>query len=291
MLYANYATVEEIDHQLSYGQTGPKRDVTYAKFVEAAYRCRETYPNKLDLMYGPADRNRFDIFYTKENPETAPTVLFFHGGGWRVSDKFFANFYAEAYCAEGINFIAATYGFLPQFRLPQIIEHARLCADYVYNNATKLGIDANRLMLSGNSAGAHLAACAWETEWSARGLPERPFHGAILFSGIYDVFINYHSSNWKGYNWSEEEIHACSPGFHVREGLPPLLLFYGGDETDEFKRQSALLHDAAREKGIPSKLEAIPGTDHFSSQWVMHQPESAAYPQAMQFIRDCVPAS
>ncbi len=290
MLYAHYQTAEEIDYQLSYGQSGPPRDTMYANFAQGAYRSRAQFDHRLDQLYGPADRHRFDLFYTPHNPRHAPTVLFFHGGGWRLSDKFFANFYAEGYCPHGVNFIAATYGFLPQFTLPEIVEHARRCAQHVWEQADALGLDRRRLVLSGNSAGAHLAAHVWQTHWAERGLPEVPFQGAILFSGMYDVFANYYASGWRSYGWTPELVQACSPVFHVRPGLTPLLLFYGESETPEFIRQSQLLHTAATAHGIPSQLVGIPETDHFSSQWVMHQDTSPAHRLALDFIRQQCPA-
>jgi arylformamidase len=267
MIYAGYNTVEEIDYQLMHGMTGPKRDESYAKFVEGAYQVREAYAPKLDLMYGPADRHRLDFFPATSDPASCPTVIFFHGGGWRLSDKFFANFWAEAFCPHGYNFIAATYGFLPLYTLDQIIDHARLAVTWVHGNADKLGIDPTRLIISGNSAGAHLALMAMVQDWSTSPVELSHILATFGFSGLYDVETSYHSSKGKDFIPTIEDARKWSPHHHVKPGLPPGMFFYGDDETPEFARQTTIMHEAWKEAGNDSTLVSVPEGNHYNSQW------------------------
>lgn len=284
MIYAGYETQEEIDHQLSYGMVGPKRDEAYANFVEGAYRARETFSPKLDLMYGPADRHRLDYFPTPNGSESAPTIIFFHGGSWRLSDKFFANFWAEAFCPAGYNFIAATYGFLPLFSLDQIIEHARLAISWVHENHSKLNIDPTRLIVSGNSAGAHLAMMAMVNDWEDSTMDPNHILGCFGFSGIYDLEMAHHSTSSRQYVTNLQDAKAWSPYKHTRPGLPPAFIVYGEDETDEFARQSKLMHQSWIDSGNESTLIGAPDGNHYNTQWFGRTVGNPLHTQLMEFL-------
>jgi arylformamidase len=285
MLYLHYNDAAEIDHQLTHGQTGPERDDSYDNFAEGAYRARERYRNRLDLRYGKGDRMRIDLFYADDAGPDTPTVIFFHGGGWRLSDKFFANFYAEAYCANGVNFAACAYGFSPLFTIPQIVEQAKDAIQWLHDNAGDLGLCPNNLFLSGNSAGAHLAACALLEDWQARGFAPESIRGGVLFSGLYDLVLVYNSTRFASLALTEEDARACSPLFAVEGSLPPLLTLYGGDETDEFKRQTLALTEAWSNAGNEAESVEIPNTGHFSSQWVARTQGTEAYARMIAFVQ------
>ncbi len=283
MVYLHYPSAEVIDGELTRGQSGPPRDTCYDNFAEGAYRARARFRNSLDLRYGKGDRQRIDFFWAERNPETAPTVIFFHGGGWRLSDKFFANFYAEAYCPEGINLALCGYGLTPLFTVGQILQQARDAVSWVHGHAGELGIDAGKLVISGNSAGAHLASGVL-TEAPSNPLGLR---GAVLFSGLYDLVLVYHSTVYASLGLTEADARCWSPLFKVGAGLPPALILYGGDETDEFKRQSLELERAWTAAGNTAESIEIEATDHFSSQWNARTPGSPAYERMIAFVKDC----
>ncbi|MGF1483889.1 MAG: alpha/beta hydrolase [Opitutales bacterium] len=282
MVYLHYRTVAEIDDELTRGQGGEPRDRCYDLFTEGAYRARENFRNRLDLRYGKGDRQRIDLFYTHRQPQNAPTVVFFHGGGWRLSDKFFANFYAEAYCAEGINVALCGYGLSPLFNVGQILEHAQAATGWIHANASELNIHPQKLVISGNSAGAHLA-CGVLTADAHRSLGLR---GGILFSGLYDLLPLHYSTVYASLGLNEADARAWSPLFHISAGQPPLLLLYGGDETEEFKRQSVDLERAWVDAGNLAESIEIEGTDHFSSQWNARTPGNPAYDRIIGFVKE-----
>lgn len=265
--------------------TGPKRDDAYANFVEGAYRAREAFSPKLDLMYGPCDRHRLDFFPATKNPATAPTIIFFHGGSWRLSDKFFANFWAEAFCPEGYNYIAATYGFLPLFTIDKIIDHARLAVSWIHENSSKLGIDPTRLIVSGNSAGAHLAMAAIVSDWSDTTMNPDHILGTFGFSGLYDLEMAHHSTSSRAYVPTVEDARAWSPFNHVKPGLPPAFIVYGEDETPEFARQSEVMHQSWLDAGNQSILTSATEGNHYNTQWFGRTPGHDLNTQLMSFLK------
>lgn len=285
MIYAGYERVEAIDEQLSRGMVGLKRDESYAQFVAGAYRARTAYQPFLDLMYGPGDRQRLDYFPTPRGSANAPTIIFFHGGNWRLSDKFFANFWAEAFCPAGFNFIAATYGFLPLTPLEQIIDHARLAVAWVHGQADQLAIDPTRLILGGNSAGAHLAAMAALHDWSHTSLDPAHLRGIFGFSGLYDLELLHHSTFSRPYIPTVEAARAWSPVHHVRPGLPPAFWVYGDEETPEFARQTNGLHEAWEGAGNRSVVHVALGGNHYNPQWFARTPGNPLHTRLISFLR------
>ncbi|MEM9159762.1 MAG: alpha/beta hydrolase [Verrucomicrobiota bacterium] len=284
MIYAGYQTTKEIDYQLTQGMTGQNRDEAYANFIEGAYRARDQFSCKLDLMYGSDDRQRIDFFKSAGKPEVDPTIVFFHGGGWRLSDKFFANFWAEAFCPAGYNFIAASYGFLPLYSLDKIIDHARLAVSWIHAENELLGIDPTRLIIGGNSAGAHLAMMAILNDWDETELDPTHLLGVFGFSGLYDLETAHHSKISGKYITSKKDARAWSPYLRVRENLPPAFIAYGEEETDEFARQSAVINEAWTAAGNKCELHSAPQGNHFNTQWFARTPGDPLHESFMAFL-------
>ncbi|MDN8674696.1 alpha/beta hydrolase, partial [Staphylococcus aureus] len=88
-----------------------------------------------------------------------PAILFFHGGGWSEGKPDWFFYTCEEYAKKGWVAIAVEYrlrnrhGSLP----PDAIADGKSAIRYLRMNADKLGIETNRIVASGNSAGANLA--------------------------------------------------------------------------------------------------------------------------------------
>jgi arylformamidase len=105
---------------------------------------------RLDLAYGPAPRNRFDLFL----PETTPKglMVFIHGGYWLETDKSLWSHLAAGALAQGWACALPSYSLAPEARIAQItaeVDQAitAACAEV-----------AGPLVITGHSAGGHLAA-------------------------------------------------------------------------------------------------------------------------------------
>ncbi|MDB5664452.1 alpha/beta hydrolase [Cypionkella sp.] len=105
---------------------------------------------RLDLAYGPAPRNRFDLFL----PETTPRglMVFIHGGYWLETDKSLWSHLAAGAIAQGWACALPGYTLAPQARIAQITNEidsaiTTACAEI-----------AGPLVITGHSAGGHLTA-------------------------------------------------------------------------------------------------------------------------------------
>lgn len=110
----------------------------------------------------------FDIWYPDENiAAVRPTVVYFHGGGFIFGDKITGDpmaegaeegisFYTEI-VRRGFNLISANYCFAPEYRYPKQIDQINRLMKFLGDNYKSYGLDMDRVVISGSSAGADLA--------------------------------------------------------------------------------------------------------------------------------------
>lgn len=140
-----------------------------------------------DLAYGPHERHRFNLFRPAADGP-APCLLFVHGGGFVMGDKGLpgAPFHNNVGAwAQRQGFVCATmnYRLAPHVRWPSGREDMIAMIMHLSANAAELGIDPERIVLLGHSAGATHVADLVAAPGEARGA----FAGAIMSSGFYDL--------------------------------------------------------------------------------------------------------
>ena len=137
-----------------------------------------------DLTYGRRSAERFDLV-VPSGSGPYPAVLWFHGGFWQEGSKEGSGFAAPALAQAGIALAGVGYPLTPDVRLRAIVQSAGAALVRLQNEAPSYGLDPQRIVVAGHSAGAHLAAAivagmAGEAAASAA-------RGAVLVSGVYDL--------------------------------------------------------------------------------------------------------
>lgn len=97
--------------------------------------------------------------YAPSGSSMQPAVVWFHGGGWVVGslethDAMCRRLAAAAGCAV----VAVDYRLAPEHRYPAAVEDAWSATRWITQNGSRLGLDASRLVVGGDSAGGNLAA-------------------------------------------------------------------------------------------------------------------------------------
>ena len=237
-----------------------------------AYRQRSvaalaTVPVRRDLAYGPGRDETLDLFPAApgDDGRLAPLVVFLHGGYWQELSKLDASFAAPGLVASGVALAAVDYTLAPHASLERIVDQARRAVGWLSVNGASLGVDPSRIVVSGHSAGAHLAAKA------AERLPRATIAGLVLIGGVFDLRPIARTSINDALGLDEAEAARLS--VTPRASLPPAAVIWGIDETDEFRRQSRAL----RPRGEP------PATRRPASRWPVATtstcPSSSASPR------------
>jgi acetyl esterase/lipase len=213
-------------------------------------RLRTRHAATMDLRYGPAERNRIDLF--PAGPAAAPLLVFIHGGYWQMRAKEVFAFVASGPLAHGISVALAGYTLAPQIRLDGIVAEIRSCLDY-------LSKEHSHIVLSGWSAGGHLTAMCMSHPAVKAGL---------AISGIYDLEpmrLSYINDKLR---LDEAEQKRNSPIFLSNK--KKLTVAYGGAELPELQRQSEDYARAAKAKILP-----LTGHDHFTILEELASPDGA----------------
>ena len=232
-------------------------DPYIAAYREESQVAYDACPDVVTRACGPKPANSLDIV-VPPGAEPVPLHLFIHGGYWQELSKRESFFLAPDTVNDGTAFAALDYTLAPHATLDEIVAECTAALRYVRTHAPELNIDPGRIIVSGSSAGAHLAAMA------TLQLPSelRPA-GLILLSGVYDLepllgtYIN------DAVRMDATCARLNSPAFHDLSNFPHCVLAWGDNETDEFKRQSLHMAELLRKAGRPVDTLEVPGRNHF----------------------------
>jgi arylformamidase len=224
-----------------------------AEWTERSTRLRAAHPAFLDLAYGPRPRNRIDVF--RAGARGAPLLVFIHGGYWQRNAKELFACMAEGPLARGFDVALPGYTLTPEATMSEIVGEVRAAIAWLRTQGTRHGVGEGKLIVSGWSAGGHLAAMTM-------AMPE--VDAGLAISGIYDLEPCRLNNLNDALRMSAEEAAAMSPIRHLPRRAGPLVVAYGAAELPELQRQSRDYCAALREGGLAAELMPLAGHDHFS---------------------------
>ena len=252
---------QDLDRGLNNGAAVAGSGDIVAGWDRRSAEMRARHSRHLDLRYGPRERNRIDFLKAAAN---APTLLFIHGGYWQMRAKEAFTLFAEGPMAHGINVALIGYTLAPEATLEEIVAEINRGLDFLAEQLPALGGDANRIAVSGWSAGGHLTAMA---------LSHPRVKGGVAISGIYDLEPIRHSYLNEKLRLDEAMSHRNSPMMQTGGPMKPLALTAGSGELPLLRRQTADFAGHRAKYGLPVSYEEIPGADHFTIMNEMLRPE------------------
>ncbi len=211
---------------------------------------------RLDLAYGDEPRQRLDIF--PAGPMD-PVLVFIHGGYWKTGSKDGRRFPALEWAGRGVSWVCLNYRLLPQATLADAVDDVRSALLWLVKHGAAHSIDPGQLHVTGNSAGAHLAAMGAAADWEARPL----IASLTLISGLFDLAPLREKTAQDWLALSAAQARTLSPIHHLPPPDIPILIGWGGDETPEFDTQSRAFAKACQANGNPVDLFDSPGKNHF----------------------------
>ena len=265
-----------IDYEVEYNNRArvPEHPQIFERWTRegAAYRDEATKEGRAEigLKFGPSPRQTIDLFKPKGGGN-GPLALFIHGGYWRSLEPASFSQTARGMNQHGVTVAVSGYDLAPQVTIGQIIEQTQKAVLYLWK---KLG---KRIMVSGHSAGGHLAACMIATDWKKldSNAPADLTPVCYAGSGLYDLEPLLHLAGNAEFKLDAAEARRISPLVWPVERGRVLDAVVGGDESSEFLRHSKTIADGWRAKGVETRYEAIPGMNHFTICDPMEDPNSA----------------
>jgi acetyl esterase/lipase len=256
----------------SWSAAAQESPLAWAARLENSYRI---VPNVTYLTASNFEA-KVDLFVTRTPDKPLPTMVYIHGGGWTGGTKESRNVAVLPYLDMGMNVVNVEYRLARVAQAPAAVEDCRCALRWVIQNAKQYGIDVNRIVVSGESAGGHLALTTGMLPASA-GLdrqcpgPDNLKVAAIVnWYGISDVNelldgpnMKTYAVAWLGSATDREQIaKRVSPLTYVRAGLPPIFTIHGDADPTVPYTQSVRLHKALSDAGVANELMTIPGGKH-----------------------------
>lgn len=229
-----------------------------------------------DLRYlGTSPNQRVDVLVPVDQQSPPSLVVFVHGGGWMMlrkenSQLAFAPFLSAGWAVANVEY---RRGF--EATAPAAAVDVRCAIKWTARRGEEFGFDATRLVLVGESAGAHLVLLAAFAD-STAGLdgacpgPMPRVAGIVNWMGVTDVADLLTGPNTRGWatGWigalpgGEARARALSPLRWVRAGLPPVLTLHGDRDATVPYTHATRLHAALDSAGVPNELVTLRGADH-----------------------------
>jgi acetyl esterase len=193
-----------------------------------------------------------------------PAIVFFFGGGWAggTPKQFYQQ--ARAFADRGLVATAADYRVIGKHKITpfECVKDGKSAVRWLRAHAAEWGIDPQRIVAAGGSAGGHVAACTGVIvgqdeageDLSVSSVPD----SMILYNPVIDT-------TEKGYGaarFAADQVTAISPCHHVHPGIVPTLVFHGTADTTVPYENAERFQRLMAEAGNRCDLIAFEGKKH-----------------------------
>lgn len=219
---------------------------------------------------------KLDLYLPINPKQQNPTLIWIHGGGWTRSSKEQEMLYIMPYLEAGWAVINVEYRLAALAVAPAAVEDCRCALRWIVANAPKYKLDTSKFVVSGISAGGHLALTTGILQSSAgfdrqcAGKEELKVAAVINWFGPSDVLDLIEGPNafdqavtWLGDQPNRNEIaKQVSPLTHLRKGLPPIITIHGDKDDVIPYDHSVRLHRVLDKVGVTNQLVTVKGRGH-----------------------------
>jgi arylformamidase len=160
-----------------------------------------------------------------------------------------------------------SYTLCPEATVPAIIDEMRQLCLFLGQNYGR------RLVVTGHSAGGHLAAALAATDWSIYGARPDLVQACLSISGLFDLRPLMAIPMNENLRLTAADAAAASPLLWPMPNRLPLDSWVGAEESFEFLRQARSLPAAWEGLGLACRYEAVAGENHFSIGDLLSRPD------------------
>jgi acetyl esterase/lipase len=270
--------------------------------LRRAVLINHAYDVNANITYGVANNFelKLDVYHSREAKSPTPVVVMIHGGGWLVSNKDDYVLTAGPYLTMGFAVVNVEYRPGKISLAPASVEDCACALRWVARHAKDYNFDLNKIILTGPSAGGHLALmtgmapasagfaneCAFQDEPNA---PAPKVAAIINLFGITDVVdllqgpnLRTYAVSWMGTAPGREDLaRLISPLTYVRPGLPAILTIHGDADKVVPYSHAVRLHEALTRAGVRNQFLTIPGAGH---GWLTAEQDLLAFETTRAFL-------
>ncbi len=220
-----------------------------------------------DVAYGNDPRQKYDVYaptgHVVGKDAPLPLLVFFHGGGWYKGNRESYGFAGRAFAAKGFVVAVPSYRLVPRNVFPDFLADGAAAVAKARSQAASYGADPERIVLSGHSAGAHIAAMiALDPEYlTTLGVPMASVRGVAGLSGPYN-FLPLDKESAINAMGKVRPAERTQPIHYVSAASPPMLLITGSADTTVKPHNAFDLARALQAAGVDGEVKAYQGLTH-----------------------------
>jgi len=199
-----------------------------------------------------------------EAPEAGrPAIIFYFGGGWSGGSP--SQFYHH--CREladlGILAMSAEYRVKSRNNTTpfECVADGKSAVRYVRIHAEELGVDPEKVLVGGGSAGGHVAACTGTIQGLDEPGEDLQVSSVPVAMCLFNPVIDTGPDGY-GYSKLLERYEEISPVEHVRADVPPTILFHGTTDTTVPFANAEMFEERMEAAGARCELVAYEGQKH-----------------------------
>ncbi len=234
--------------------------------------------------YGKRENEVIDLFPTRE--QSAPVMVYLHGGYWQRGDRALYSFIAEPYNEMSVNVAIVGYPFSPSVSIWEIIDSIEAAILWIWRNTRDMGMNSEQLVLVGHSAGGHLATVMQTYDWKGiePAISVNILNAVVSVSGLYWLEPLCSTTINENLGLDERRARKLSPTGMEPVADVPIALVVGTEEGREFFEQANRLQMAWDQYGIPVIRQKENQADHFDVVYRMADKESKLFRLIMRFV-------
>jgi acetyl esterase/lipase len=218
-----------------------------------------------EQAYGDGKRRKIDIYEPKSAaPAGGRTVIiFFYGGSWAGGERETYRFVGEALTSKGYLALIPDYRVHPEVTYPAFVEDGAQALKWAVANVSRYGGNADKIILMGHSAGAHIAALlTLDPQFlKAATLPRETIKGFVGLAGPYS-FQPLEFKSTRAVFGHLKDPQVTRPVIFANNPAPPMLLLHGDDDSTVGPYNSADLTAALKAANNPVTHKVYPGVGH-----------------------------
>ncbi len=269
----NWTALSQAERDAAYDNNAAVKNsaALIAERNQLSETLRASRKSFLDVPYGNRERTKVDLYPAADR--TAPCLVFLHGGYWQRNSRDVFAMLVKGVAAHGWSAAIPGYSLAPDVSLTDIVTEISQSLDWLVENGESYGI-SGPVVLSGWSAGAHLAAMALDHPCVAAGL---------AISGVYDLGPIRDTGLNNALKLTSAEVTSLSP-LRLPAVHKPLDIAYGTAELPALVFDSIKLHEMRAAANASGKLFPIEGADHFSILGELRRPDGALVDIARKLV-------
>lgn len=215
------------------------------------------------VAYGPAPRQKLDVYAPPGGGEARPVAVFFYGGSWSAGRRQDYAWVGRSLAAQGFVTVVPDYRLYPEVRFPEFLNDGAAALRWVADHGAAYGGDPERIVLVGHSAGAYIAVMLALDPRYLRdaGVEPRRVKAAAGLAGPYD-FLPLRGKATTRIFAAAADLARTQPVALARPDAPAMFLATGADDRVVGPHNTRTLARLLRGAGVSVDERVYPDMAH-----------------------------